>query len=58
MSKYIESGFEELDQDKLPSLLELKYQSITDAAEALGGVDKIRETFIAFQVYLYARKAA
>ncbi len=25
LSKYIESGFEELDQEKLPKLLELKY---------------------------------
>jgi len=58
LSKYIESGVEELDQDKLPSLLELKYQSITDAAEELGGIDKIKETFIAFQEYLYAVKAA
>jgi hypothetical protein len=36
----------------------LKYQSITDAAEELGGVAKIKETFIAFQGYLYERKAA
>lgn len=58
LSKYIETGVEELDQEKLPSLLELKYQSITDAVEELGGIDKIKETFIAFQEYLYARKAA
>ncbi len=58
LSKYIETGVEELDQEKLPSLLELKYQSITDATEALGGVAKIKETFITFQKYLYARKAA
>ena len=58
LSKYIETGVEELDQGKLPSLLELKYQSITDATEELGGVEKIKETFIAFQEYLYARRAA
>jgi len=58
LAKYIESGVEELEQDKLPSLLELKYKSISDAAEELGGIEKIRETFIAFQGNLYAKKAA
>ncbi len=58
LSKYIETGVEELDQDKLPGLLELKYQSITDAAEELGGVERIKETFIDFQEYLYVKKAA
>ena len=58
LSKYIETGVSELDQDKLPSLLELKYHSITDAAEALGGVELIRNTFIEFQKYLYQLKAA
>ena len=58
LSKYIETGVEELDQEKLPGLLELKYQSITDAAEKLGGVDEIKNTFISFQKYLYAENAA
>ncbi|MCJ7553560.1 MAG: DEAD/DEAH box helicase family protein [Ignavibacteriaceae bacterium] len=56
--KYIETGVSELAQEKLPSLLELKYYSITDAAEQLGGVDKIKNTFISFQKYLYETKAA
>ena len=58
LSKYIETGVEELDQEKLPKLLELKYHAISDAAEILGGVEKIRQTFIAFQKLLYAKKAA
>jgi len=58
LSKYIETGVEELDQEKLPMLLELKYQSISDAAEMLGGVEKIRDTFVSFQGYLYAEKSA
>lgn len=53
LSKYIESGVEELDQEKLPDLLTLKYQAIHDAEEILGGVDNIRATFIEFQKYLY-----
>jgi len=58
LSKYIETGISELAQEKLPSLLELKYHSITDAAEELGGVDKIKNTFIDFQKYLYKSIAA
>lgn len=58
LSKYIETGVEELDQEKLPALLELKYQAISDAAEELGGVEKIRDTFISFQKYLYGKKVA
>jgi type I restriction enzyme R subunit len=53
LSKYIETGVEELDQEKLPGLLELKYQAVSDAAEKLGGVERIRNLFIDFQPYLY-----
>jgi len=53
--KYIDTGFEELDQSRLPNLIELKYQSMTDAAEALGGVDEIRNLFFGFQKHLYER---
>ena len=51
--KYIESGVAELNQEKLPALLELKYHTISDAAEMLGGVENIRSTFINFQKNLY-----
>lgn len=53
LNKYIESGVEELDQEKLPSLLELKYSSIADASEELGDIATIKDTFINFQKYLY-----
>ena len=53
LPKYVESGVGELDQEKLPSLLELKYNTISDAAEILGGVENIRKTFIDFQQHLY-----
>ncbi|HZK12768.1 MAG TPA: DEAD/DEAH box helicase family protein [Atribacterota bacterium] len=58
LSKYIETGVEELDQEKLPALLTLKYQAIMDAEEILGGVDNIRTIFIEFQKYLYEKAAA
>jgi type I restriction enzyme R subunit len=53
LSKYVETGVDELDQEKLPQLLMLKYQSISDATATLGGIDRIRATFIGFQKYLY-----
>jgi len=58
LSRYIESGVEELDQEKLPDLLMLKYQSVSDAADMLGGADNIRTLFTDFQKYLYERAAA
>ena len=53
LSKYIETGVEELDQEKLPSLLLLKYKAIEDAKEILGTVEAIRNMFINFQKFLY-----
>jgi len=53
LEKYIETGVEELDLEKLSPLLRLKYQEVEDATELLGGVKKIREMFIGFQKYLY-----
>lgn len=54
LCKYIEKGVDELDEEKLPILLNLKYHAIADAEKALGGVEKIRSMFIGFQRYLYA----
>lgn len=58
LSKYIESGVEELDQDKLPILLQNKYQSLEDAKEVLGEVSDIRELFVEFQKWLYVEEVA
>ena len=58
LSKYIETGVEELDQEKLPTLLINKYQSLEDAKEALGDVANISSLFIEFQKHLYQTKAA
>ena len=54
LSKYIETGIEELGQEKLPDLLKIKYFAINDATELLGGVDRIKATFINFQQHLFA----
>ena len=55
MSKYVEVGEQELSEDKLPELLKLKYEAITDAEEKLGGVKKIRVTFFDLQKVLYSK---
>jgi len=43
---------------KLGALLQLKYHSVADASDSLGGVPVIRDTFIDFQQYLYRNAAA
>ena len=53
LAQYVRQGVEELDQGKLGHLLELKCHTVNDAAEQLGGVPVIRDTFIEFQQYLY-----
>jgi type I restriction enzyme, R subunit len=58
LSKYIESGVEELDQEKLPILLQNKYQSLGDAMDVLGDVPGISSLFIEFQKYLYPQRVA
>jgi type I restriction enzyme, R subunit len=55
LSQYVSEGVGELDQAKLPHLLDLKYRAVSDAALELGGVAKIREAFVGFQAHLYAR---
>jgi type I restriction enzyme, R subunit len=58
LSKYVETGVEELDQDKLPTLLINKYQSLEDAKDVLGDVASISSMFIEFQQYLYQQRVA
>ncbi|MCC5946228.1 MAG: DEAD/DEAH box helicase family protein [Bernardetiaceae bacterium] len=58
LSKYVETGVDELDQEKLPILLTNKYQSLEDAKEILGNVANISRLFIEFQQHLYKRKVA
>jgi len=58
LDKYIESGVEELDQEKLPILLTNKYHSLEDAKEILGDVKEISSLFIEFQQHLYSQKVA
>ena len=58
LKQYIDEGVGELDDQKLPDLLNLKYQSIADAKQELGDIQTIRNTFIDFQKYLYEASVA
>ncbi len=54
LSKYEEKGVEELDEEKLPALLNLKYLAIANAEQSLGNVNSIRSIFFSFQRILYS----
>lgn len=54
LSHYVNVGVDELDPDKLTSLLRLKYQnSIADALADLGRPEEIGRVFTGFQKFLY-----
>jgi len=53
LEKYVEVGIEELDDSKLKSLIENKYQSLPDGLSMLGNAGEVRKMFIEFQQYLY-----
>ncbi|ABM02018.1 type III restriction enzyme, res subunit [Psychromonas ingrahamii 37] len=53
LDKYIEDGVQELAAKKMRSLVELKYNTISDAAAEFGSPAAIRDTFIGFQKHLY-----
>jgi len=57
LEQYVKEGEEELDDAKLPDLLELKYNALSDAKKELGSIPGIRNTFIGFQEYLYQKEA-
>lgn len=54
LEKYVQDGVGELSPNKMRSLLELKYNTISDAAIELGQPGEIRNTFVGFQRYLYS----
>jgi type I restriction enzyme, R subunit len=58
LEQYVREGIGELDRDKLPQLLELKYHAIRDAVAVLGDVSTISNVFIDFQQYLYTQSRA
>jgi len=57
LAQYVNQGVQELETEKLPALLELKYEGIHDATEELGEVSQIRELFVGFQRHLFEKEA-
>lgn len=55
LSKFETRGSDELNEDKLPVLLNLKYHSIEDAMKRLGSAQKIREQFFNLQSILFTK---
>ena len=53
LGQYVKQGVDELSQEKLKGLLELKYHSLSDAKKVLGDPNDIRNMFVGFQKYLY-----
>ena len=54
LDKYIADGVRELAATKIRTLIELKYNTISDATAEFGSTALIRDTFVGFQKYLYA----
>jgi len=55
LQQCVAQDFGELDAGKLPTLLELRYHSLSDAKTELGDPAIIRQAFIGFQTHLYER---
>jgi type I restriction enzyme R subunit len=53
LGQYVDEGVRELDEEKLPPLVELKYGTFMDATKALGAIEDIRKMFLSFQPFLY-----
>jgi type I restriction enzyme R subunit len=58
LDQYIRSGVGELDREKLPKLIEIKYHTINEAISQLGDIQEISGVFMSFQAYLYWSDAA
>ena len=54
LAQYVDMGVDELQQDRLPQLLALRYKSQMEGIDALGGTEKARATFVDFQRGLYS----
>lgn len=53
LDKYEQTGVEELAEENLTDLLQIKYGSSIDAVNRLGGVENIRQRFLKLQEKLY-----
>lgn len=57
LSQYVNVGVDQLDQEKLKPLIDLKYGAIADAVADLGRPEEIGKVFAGFQRFLYQKAA-
>ena len=55
LGQYTNHGVDELDPEKIPALLTLRYKSMQDAIPKFDSAQRIRDLFIGFQKSLYAQ---
>ena len=53
LSQYVELGVDELDREKLPQLIAVKYGNLNDGLARIGGSDKAMAAFLGSQRRLY-----
>ncbi|MGL4638089.1 MAG: EcoAI/FtnUII family type I restriction enzme subunit R [Beijerinckiaceae bacterium] len=53
LAQYVTEGVDELDQEKLGTLITLQYGSVNDAIRRVGDVSTIRNAFVGFQKHLF-----
>lgn len=53
LQQYVNTGVSELDLEKLPILMKMKFGTPYDGIEILGGIETAKKTFISFQKHLY-----
>jgi type I restriction enzyme R subunit len=58
VSQYVATGVDELDEEKLQTLVEIKYKNVMDGVSALGGVEIAKKIFFKFQESLYLPHAS
>jgi type I restriction enzyme R subunit len=54
LAQYVKEGVDELEPEKLPPLLRLRYRALNDAFTELGKPEDVRRMFVGFQKHLYA----
>jgi type I restriction enzyme R subunit len=55
LDQYVRAGVDELDDEKLPQLISLKYHTVADAKVILGNTAAIRDVFVGFQTVIYRK---
>lgn len=53
LSQYVELGVDELDREKLPQLISVKYGNLNDGLAKIGGIDQAMVAFLGSQRRLY-----